>query len=506
MSLRPLPIIVLFSLALGPSFLLAGDVSGGETDVGDGPVITEHVNEADCESGRLPLDELMERGRRLFVAKFNTFDGQGRPGATGNGVPTRRVLKSAPGFMRTSSPEANSCFGCHNDPRTGGGGDFVANVFVMAQVRDPVTDSVGGEFSDERNTLGMMGSGSIEMLAREMTVDLRAIRDAARAESERAGVPVTQDLVSKGVGFGRITAFPYGVFDTRKVRGVDADLIVRPFHQKGVVVSLREFTINAYNHHHGMEAVERFGKARTGTDDFDQDGVPDELSVGDITSATIFQAVLNTPGQVIPRDGRKAAAIRRGGATFETIGCAECHRPSLILNNPVYSEPNPFNPPGNLRPENVSRPVTFDLTREGPLPRPERLTDGRAIIRAYTDLKRHDLCDSEIQTFCNERLVQNGVSTREFLTRKLWDAGNSAPYGHRGDLTTLTEAILAHGGEARASRDAFAALSKEKRGDVVEFLKSLQILPDGTPTLVVQEPDPKDRREPSQAAQAGVGR
>ena len=178
----------------------------------------------------------------------------------------------------------------------------------------------------------------------------------------------------------------------------------------------------------------------------------------------------------------------------------------MILNNPVYSEPNPFNPPGNLRPETVSRPVTFDLTREGPLPRPERLTDGRAMIRAYTDLKRHDLCDLEINTFCNERLVQNGASPRVFLTRKLWDAGNSAPYGHRGDLTTLTQAILAHGGEGRAARDAFRNLSQDDRDELIEFLKSLQVLPDGTLTLVVQEQDRDGRPGARQAEQAKVGR
>jgi len=458
-----------------------------DSDIGEGPVIRTHVDEADCESGKISLDDLIERGRRLFVAKFNSLDGQGRPAATGNGVPTRRVRGSAPEFSRISSPEASSCAGCHNEPTTGGGGDIVANVFVLAQVRDPVVDSASAEFSDERNTLGMMGSGAIEMLAREMTVELQGIRSAARAEAEKTGGNVARDLTAKGVGFGRITAFPNGAYDTRGVRGVDADLVVRPFHQKGVVVSLREFTVNAYNHHHGMQAVERFGKGRTGTDDFDQDGVVDELTVGDITAATIFQAALGTPGQVIPRDSRKARAIRQGSALFEKIGCADCHRPSLILNDPVYSEPNPFNPPGNLRPENVSRPVTFDLTRQGRPPRPERLADGRAIVRAYTDLKRHDLCDAQIKTFCNEKIVQSGVSTRLFLTRKLWDVGNSAPYGHRGDLTTITEAILAHGGEGRASRDAFADLAKDSRDAIVEFLKSLQILPDGARSVVVAE-------------------
>ena len=297
-SLLHTVVLISVLVTFGPwsSPLVAGERSGDDSDVGDGPVIKEHLSEADCESGKLSLDDLIERGRQLFVAKFNAFDGQGRPAATGNGVPTRRVPGSAPEFSRTSSPEANSCAGCHNEPRTGGGGDIVANVFVLAQVRDPVTDSVSGEFSNDRNTLGMMGSGAIEMLAREMTVDLWAIRDAASTEAERSRQPVARELVSKGVGFGRITALPNGAYDTSAVRGVDADLIIRPFHQKGVVVSVREFSVNAYNHHHGMQAVERFGKARTGTDDFDQDGVPDELTVGDITAATIFQAALNTPG------------------------------------------------------------------------------------------------------------------------------------------------------------------------------------------------------------------
>jgi hypothetical protein len=58
-SLRPLlPFLILVSSGLGSSFLLAGDDGVAGTDIGDGPVITEHVNEADCESGRLSLDDL----------------------------------------------------------------------------------------------------------------------------------------------------------------------------------------------------------------------------------------------------------------------------------------------------------------------------------------------------------------------------------------------------------------------------------------------------------------
>ena len=48
----------------------------------------------------------------------------------------------------------------------------------------------------------------------------------------------------------------------------------------------------------------------------------------------------------------------------------------------------------------------------------------------------------------------NGIATELFLTRKLWDVGNSAPYGHRGDLTTLTDAIAADPTPARRSEPA----------------------------------------------------
>ena len=109
-----------------------------------------------------------------------------------------------------------------------------------------------------------------------------------------------------------------------------------------------------------------------------------------------------------------------------------------------------------------------------------------AIVRAYTDLKRHVICDSTDAFFCNERLIQSGVPVEQFLTRKLWDVGNTAPYGHRGDLTTITEAILHHAGEARLARERFAALSGNEQAEIVEFLKQLQILPNGSPRRITE--------------------
>ena len=156
----------------------------------------------------------------------------------------------------------------------------------------------------------------------------------------------------------------------------------------------------------------------------------------------------------------------------------------------MFIEPNPLNPPGTFSGPRPS--FAFDMTRQGEHPRLERTRDGKAIVRAYTDLKRHNLCDSEINFFCNEQLAQGRQDqdgrpgTEFFITRKLWDVGNSAPYGHRGDLTTIAEAILAHGGEARHSRDAFVMLDPDHKAAIVAFLKTLQVLPPGSPNVVIR--------------------
>jgi cytochrome c peroxidase len=464
---------------------VAGMGVTAQAQIGDGPVIREHVDQHKIDTSQMSFQEIFDKGEALFSAKFNTYDGQGRPGTTGAGA--AREPGSAPAFIRTSAPESNSCAGCHNDPVVGGAGDIVANVFVLAQALDPVTDSVSAEFSNERNTLGMHGSGAIEMLAREMTADMHAIRDAAVAEASDRNEAVTKALMTKGVFFGSITANADGSLDTSKIEGVDADMIIKPFHQKGAVISIREFTNNAMNHHHGMQSVERFGVTRTGTSDFDQDGVPNELTVGDITATTVWQAGLGTPGQVIPNDPIVARAILRGERNFSLAGCDSCHVPALPLNSTVFSEPNPYNPAGNLQVDEVPVPYTWDMTAMGDAPRLQKRFDGTAMVRAFTDLKRYNLCDDELQHFCNEQLVQGGVPTEDFLTRKLWDVGSSAPFGHRGDLTTLTEAIWHHGGDARTSRDAYLAMSDQEQAEVIEFLKSLQILPAGTASLVVDE-------------------
>jgi hypothetical protein len=432
----------------------------------------QHIEHDDLTNGKVSIEQIHRLGKQLFVAQFNLCDGQGRPATTGGG---EKRAPDQPAFIRTSSPETNSCAGCHSQPVTGGSGEFVVNAFILAQRLDPVTESVSANFSNERNTLGMHGAGAIEMVAREMTYELRA-----QANNLPDG---RHTLQSKGIQFN-IRKEHGAVVESE---GINTDLMVRPFNQSGNIATLRHFTVDAMNHHHGMQAEERFdlNPAKGFDKDHDEDDVERELSIGDITALAVYQATLPVPQQVLPHSWKKRQAVALGAKKFNEIGCNSCHVPELTLNVPVFAEPSPLNASHTFN--DTSRSIRWDMTREGKAPRLAKNANGTATVRAYTDLKRHNLCDpvgspDAIRFFCNEKLdqsrpAQHGNPGAEyFVTRKLWDAGSSAPYGHRGDITTLTAAILYHGGEARQSRDLFTFLPLTEQKAVIQFLKSLQVI------------------------------
>jgi hypothetical protein len=418
-------------------------------------------------------------------------------------------------FNRVSAPDANSCFGCHNAPNgiSGGGGDFVANVFVLAQRfdfanfdgNDPfptvASHDERGQAADldsianSRASLGMFGSGYIEMLARQMTAELQAQRGGILPAGEAA-------LSAKGISFGVLRRLPTGAWDTSGVQGLPTpsllstgpdhppSLVIRPFHQAGAVISLRQFSNNAFNHHHGIQSVERFGHV-----DHDGDGYFDEMTVADVTAVSVYQATLQVPGRVIPRDSEIEQAVLAGERTFARIGCNGCHVESLPLTDWgwIYSEPNPYNPNGNLQPG--ERPEVRVNLNGGHLPQPRlKARDGVTLVPAYTDLKLHDITSGPDDPNREPLDMQFAAGSSgffagnaRFLTRKLWGAANEPPYFHHGKYTTLREAILAHAGEAEGASALFRGLPQPEQDEVVEFLKTLQVLPPGTRSLVVDE-------------------
>lgn len=444
--------------------------------VGGGPAMPGHIEHSeivetwDTSVGPFStFESVFSRGGVLAEVSFNECDGFGRPATLGN---HEKRPPNQPLVSPISGPETTRCFDCHMLPLAGGSGGIAANTFNGAEDLHPVATDFEG--FNERNTPGMFGSGAVELLAREMTADLQ--QQAADLRRRRDGWHV---LTTKGVDFevrtegGRVV----------EARGIDIDLIVKPFGAGGTVVSLRQFTVDALNRHHGMQAEERFDLF-LGDTDWDEDGVEREMTVGDVTALTIWQAALDMPLQVI-RNEDLIEPAEQGEQLFTDVGCASCHVPEMTLDDRTYCEPNALNPPGYFN--DVSQSVCFNLLAD-----PRRASkqtpniDGPMTVRMFSDFKRHNLCDDPgepdaIRHFCNETLPedrpdQDGRPGSEFfLTRRLWDVGESAPYGHRGDLPDLESAILAHGGEGRASRDAYAALPEEERDKVVWFLRTLAI-------------------------------
>src|SRR5438874_2619476 len=173
----------------------------------------------------------VRRGRQLFQRKFTRLQGQGSN--EGDGV----------GDLNTNGAIgaglADSCAACHGRPRgsAGSGGDVATR-------------------PDSRDAPHLFGLGLREMLADEITTDLRAIRRTAVVQAHAHKKSITLPLMSKGISFGAITANPDESVDTSGVQGVNPDLRVRPFFAHGQTISIREFTVGALNAEMGLKAVD----------------------------------------------------------------------------------------------------------------------------------------------------------------------------------------------------------------------------------------------------------
>jgi cytochrome c peroxidase len=99
-----------------------------------------------------------------------------------------------------------------------------------------------------------------------------------------------------------------------------------------------------------------------------------------------------------------------------------------------------------------------------------RNDNGGVTVPLFADLKRHDMGDGLAESFS----AASQKANREFTTARLWGVADSAPYLHDGRATTLSDAILAHGGEAQGARDTFASLTVERQAEVISFLRTLR--------------------------------
>ncbi len=159
------------------------------------------------------------------------------------------------------------------------------------------------------------------------------------------------------------------------------------------------------------------GGGNAGNDDDVDDP---EINATDLANLIAFQGLLAAPLR-----GTIDLAVQRGDALFASIGCADCHVPSLPL-------------------------------------------DTGEVIHPYTDLLIHNMGEE-----LSDMVFQGVASGTEFRTAPLWGLSLSAPYLHDGRAETIDDAIRAHAGEAQNARDGYITLSDEERTDLMRFLESL---------------------------------
>ena len=163
---------------------------------------------------------------------------------------------------------------------------------------------------------------------------------------------------------------------------------------------------------------------------------------------------------VRPQRDSKEPAVQNGSDLFKAVGCSDCHVDTFTTSE--------FHPFAELR---------------------------NQTIHPYTDLLLHDMGPGLADT-----LGEGEASGSEWRTAPLWGLGLSAcvtggmegprgwdafgldgyqrctpehSYLHDGRARTIEEAILWHGGEAEAAKEAFELLDGIDRADILKFLESL---------------------------------
>jgi CxxC motif-containing protein (DUF1111 family) len=148
----------------------------------------------------------------------------------------------------------------------------------------------------------------------------------------------------------------------------------------------------------------------------------------DVEAVIDFVRFLAAP----PRDkSSRQDVLRRGARLFESIGCADCHIPSMKTGDSDIAA---------LRYKKVF---------------------------LFSDLLVHDM-GAQSADVC-----LGLAEPQEFRTELLIGLRFRSQFLHDGSARTVPEAIERHGGEAAAAREAFRALSTRNQAAVLAYLMSI---------------------------------
>jgi Di-haem oxidoreductase, putative peroxidase len=452
-----------------------------ETGPGRGDVMT--WNSSIFVINRDPFRSI-RRGRQLFQRKFTRLQGQGGNEGDGAGdINTNNAIGAG---------LADSCSLCHGRPKgsAGSGGDNATR-------------------PDSRDAPHLFGLGLKEMLADEITTDLRNIRQQAMIRAVSSGQSVTLPLNSKGINYGGITASQSGSVDYSHIQGLDPDLRVKPFFAEGSTISMREFIVGALHKELGIEVndpdlanasaghkvVTPSGMVLDGTQDkIDPPPAPDaESGQYEMDPAIVDHLEFYLLNYFKAGLGKQDTATALGRAVFNRIGCSSCHISDLQINHDrrvadLDTNYDPVN--GNFNSLFATATALIKTLDDGSGYPSLKQPQGNPFLvkNIFTDFKRHDLGPNFYER------NYDGSLQKLFLTRPLWGVGSTAPYGHDGRSMTLDDVILRHGGESQASRDAYAKLAGPESAALQKFLNSLMLFP---PDDTASTLDPGNRSTPN---------
>jgi CxxC motif-containing protein (DUF1111 family) len=152
---------------------------------------------------------------------------------------------------------------------------------------------------------------------------------------------------------------------------------------------------------------------------------------GDVDRVADYLRYLGPPPPNLPIVPPLTAEAVAGAQVFTMVGCASCHTPSM-----------------NTGPNAIPA-----LSNQA--------------VPLYSDLLLHDMGS------LNDGIAQGAASPDQMRTAPLWGLRTRLGYLHDGRAATVNAAILAHDGEAQASREAYIQLAPAAQQELLAFLNTL---------------------------------
>jgi CxxC motif-containing protein (DUF1111 family) len=256
----------------------------------------------------------------------------------------------------------------------------------------------------------VLGRGYMEAIA-DAEIQRIAAEEATRSDAIHGVIPTaTFDSVPSGDGFSN-----YQMGQT----------VIGRFGVKARVATLDDFAADAFQGDMGMTTPMR------PTELPNPDNLTDDLRAGvDLDQEHVDRVAFYLRRIAIPK---RVGLTDHGAALFDQIACSGCHTPSLHTR--------------------ADYPIA-------------QLADIDAPV--FTDMLLHDMGDA-----LADGMTDGGGGSKDWRTAPLIGLRFSKLYMHDGRASTITDAILAHGGEAQASVDAFNALSQADRDALTAYVEAL---------------------------------